>query len=199
MDAIDDMPDRSGPRSELALEQFRGYLLLLAEVELHSRLRAKYDPSDIVQQTMLDAHAHRHQFRGRSAAELAAWLRSILANNLHNILRRHGRQKRDLRREVSLQAALDRSSAQLGAWLPAADGSPSARLRREEDVMQLAAALANLPASQREALILQKWRGWTLSEIATHMQKSPAAVAGLLKRGLRQLQNNLRQREHGER
>jgi hypothetical protein len=48
-----DQPSRD---DELAVEKFRSYLLLLARMQIGSKLRAKLDPSDVVQQTLLDAH-----------------------------------------------------------------------------------------------------------------------------------------------
>ena len=60
--------------------------------------------------------------------------------------------------------------------------------------MQLAAALANLPEAQREALVLQHWHGWPLTDIARHLGRSHAAVAGLIKRGLQQLRVELQER-----
>src|SRR4051812_21221438 len=84
------------------LGRFRGYLRLLARVQLDPRLRAKIDPSDVVQQTLLEAYEKRGQFRGNSQAELAGWLRQMLAHNLADALRAFGQQKRDLGREQSL-------------------------------------------------------------------------------------------------
>jgi RNA polymerase sigma-70 factor (ECF subfamily) len=51
----------------------------------------------------------------------------------------------------------------------------------------VAEALEQLPEAQREALVLQHWQGWTLAQIGAHLGRSPEAVAGLLKRGLKQL------------
>src|SRR5947209_12626109 len=98
-------------------ERFRSYLLLLARMQLGARLRAKLDPSDLVQQTLLDAHRQRAQFRGSTSTEMAAWLRQMLACNLADALRGFGRAKRDVGRERSLEAAVDESSARLEAWL----------------------------------------------------------------------------------
>jgi len=48
-------------------------------------------------------------------------------------------------------------------------------------------ALAQIDPRQREALILQKWQGWKLDEIAEHMGCTTGAVAGLHARGLKAL------------
>ena len=61
--------------------------------------------------------------------------------------------------------------------------------------MRLAEALANLPEAQREALVLQHWHGWSLAQIAAHLGRSHAAVAGLVKRGLQQLRIELQEQE----
>ncbi len=178
-----------------ALGKYREYLVMLATVQLDPRLREKLDPSDIVQQTLLDAHQKRDQFRGETEAEKAAWLRQILARNLVDALRTFGRAKRDVARERSLEAALEQSSHRMEAWLTAEQSSPSQKLDRHEQAVRLADALAKLPESQREALVLQHWHGWSLAEIAQQMNRSHAAVAGLIKRGLKQLRGVLQEPE----
>jgi RNA polymerase sigma-70 factor (ECF subfamily) len=100
-----------GETGDWTLERYRAYLRLLARMLLDPRLQSKLDPSDVVQQTLLQAHQARNDFRGRSEAELAAWLRQILARNLAHAVRDLGRAKRDIGRERSLEAALDASSA----------------------------------------------------------------------------------------
>jgi RNA polymerase sigma-70 factor (ECF subfamily) len=182
---------REAERRDRALDQYREYLLMLARVQLDPRLREKLDPSDLVQQTLLDAHRKQDQFRGQTEAEKAAWLRQILASNLVDALRAFGRAKRDMSREHSLETALEQSSQRLGAWLAAEQSSPSQQAQRHEQAVRLADALAKLPEAQREALVLQNWHGWSLAGIGEHMDRSPAAVAGLIKRGLKQLRGLL--------
>ncbi len=98
-------------RAVPALERYRSWLGLLARLQVEPRFRAKFDPSDIVQQTMLEAVRDWPKFRGDTEAELAAWLRQILAHVLlHEIRRFGGAQRRDIGREVSLEQALAESS-----------------------------------------------------------------------------------------
>jgi RNA polymerase sigma-70 factor (ECF subfamily) len=169
------------------LEKFRHYLLLLARVQLGEQFRGKLDASDVVQQTLLEAHRQQALFRGQSDAERAQWLRRILAGTLADAIRALGRAKRDIARERSLEAALEHSSARIEAWLAAEQSSPSQRAERNEQAVRLAEALASLAEAQREALVLRHCQGWSLDDISRHLGRTPAAVAGLLKRGARQL------------
>jgi RNA polymerase sigma-70 factor (ECF subfamily) len=177
-----------------AVEQFRDYLLMLARMQLGPASRYKLEASDVVQQTLLEAHRKHGQFRGSSAAEMAGWLRQLLAFNLADAARAAGRAKRDVGRERSLEAALDASSARLGAMLAADQSTPSQAAGRHEDAVLLAGAMARLPEPQRQALVLRHCQGCSLDEISRQLGRTPAAVAGLLKRGLRQLRVLLEER-----
>lgn len=169
------------------LEPFRKYLRVLAHIHLDSRLRGKLDPSDVVQQTMLRACVGFEGLRETTPAVVAAWLRKILARTLADAIRDLERAKRDLHRERSLEAALDHSSARLEEWLIADQSSPSERADKNEQLLRLADALCRLPDDTREAVVFKHCRGWTLTDIAAHLGRSPAAVASLLHRGLKQL------------
>jgi RNA polymerase sigma-70 factor (ECF subfamily) len=179
----------------VSLERFRGYLRLLARLQLDTRLQGKLDPSDLVQQTLLKAHQGLGQFRGRSTAEQAAWLRQILANTLANAVRDLARAKRDVALERSLEASLADSSARLEALLVADQSSPSQRAERNEQLLQLAEALSTLPEAQREVLLLRHCQGLSLAEIGEQLGRTRASVASLLRRGLEQLREHLRVEE----
>jgi RNA polymerase sigma-70 factor (ECF subfamily) len=173
------------------LNQFRGYLHVLAEVELSPRLRSKVDASDIVQQSLMEAHQGLAAFRGRSEAELAAWLRMILTRNLLNTVRDFNAAKRDVRRELPLAQRVEQSSVRLDQFLAVQQTSPSQCVMRSERAEKLATALAALPDDQRQAVILKHFHDWPLADIATEMDRSTMAVAGLLKRGLKKLRTLL--------
>ena len=179
------MRPEDAPRQR-SLEQFRSYLLLLARLQLEAGPRQRLDPSDIVQQTLLEAHARADQFQGDDSA-LAAWLRQALVNNLRDARRALHRDKRDVRREQSLEAAVEQSSARLEGILAAPHSSPSQRAVSNEDLLRLADALILLPEAQREAIVLHHLQGCSLSETARRLDRTDAAVAGLLHRGLKKL------------
>jgi RNA polymerase sigma-70 factor (ECF subfamily) len=190
-------PEMNSPNSDAdrGLERFRSYLLLLARVRLDPKVRARVGASDVVQQTLLEAHRDRGQFQGRTVGEQAAWLRQILARNLANVIRDLRRDKRDVARDQPLQAALDESASRLEAWLAAEQSSPSQQVQRHERAVRLAEALTTLPENQREAVMQRHWHGGSLVEIGERLGCTTAAVTGLLHRGLRNLRKQLHELE----
>jgi RNA polymerase sigma-70 factor (ECF subfamily) len=171
------------------LERHREYLHLLARLYLNPRLQSKLDPSDVVQETLLKASEKQRQFEGRAEAELTAWLRQILVNTVADALRRFGGPMRD----VTLERGLAESSSRLETLLGPASSSPSAQAMRHEQLASLAKALAQLPDDQRTAVELHHLQGWSVARIAEQGGRSQAAVAGLLRRGLKKLRELLRE------
>lgn len=167
-------------QSERPLESFRPYLRLLAAAQLPAHLRGQVDPSDVVQNTLLKAHEHFDQYHGTSEAELAAWLRRILANVMIDALRRVTREPRVLQ-------AMEQSSSHLEALIAAEGSTPSEQAVRQEELERLAHALELLPDDQRTAVQLQQIQEYSVDEIAKLMGRSKTAVGGLLKRGMRRL------------
>lgn len=183
---------RASANDQFGVERYGSYLRLLAEAELDRKLRTKLDPSDLVQQTLLQACQIRHQFRGSSEAEMAAWLRQILARTLLHCVRDLHRARRDIDRERSLQATINESSARLELWLAAEQSSPSQQVIRMEQTLEMVRAVEALPEGQREAVVLYYFRGCSLAEVGERLGRSESAATGLLHRGLK----HLRQKTH---
>ena len=163
------------------LDQYRSYLKLLADLQLNPRLKVKEDASDIVQQTMLEAHRDFAGFRGRTEAELRAWLKMILTHNLLTVAKHYGTDKRIIDREVSMQDQLEQSSALLHCQLVAEQSSPSMKLMKQERSEQLAEALLKLLDDERSAVVLKHfhipWRR-SLSTSAGLRKPAPRAKNG---------------------
>jgi RNA polymerase sigma-70 factor (ECF subfamily) len=177
----------------LHLERYREYLRFLAQMRLSPCLRKEMEPSDVAQETLMRAHENRDQFRGPTEA-LPGWLRAILKNYLAEVARKYARRKRDRALEQSLEAALEQSSIGLEKWLADQQSSPSERAARQEQLVQMADALAGLPPDERTALELRYLQEppWPLADIALRLGRpSSKAVSGLLERGLRRLRELL--------
>jgi RNA polymerase sigma-70 factor (ECF subfamily) len=161
---------------------------------LYPLVRGKVDPSDIVQETFLKAHKNWDQFRGRTDAELAGWLRQILINRLTDVLRQFSSAGRELVREKSLEQALQESSARLEALLIGHSPSPGEKAVHQENLLRLSRALADLSDDQRAAVEMKYLGGESLDEIGRRMGRTKTAVAGLLHRGVTKLRELLQAR-----
>ena len=94
-------------------------------------------------------------------------------------------------RERSLEAALEQSSMRLEAWIVDGGSSPSGQAQRNEQLLRLADAVGRLPEDQRRVVELRHLQGATVAEIGLQLNKSSAAVGGLLQRGLKALREML--------
>lgn len=169
------------------LESQTNYLLLLAQCQFPRQLRSRFDPIDAVQKTLLQAHQHLDQCWAETGPQFRAWLRVILTNVLTEEVRRIARGGQD----VSLCEALEESSKGIEKFLAADDFTPSRRLMREEQIVQMTNALAVRPANQQQAIQLHHFDGHSLIDTGQRMDRSKEAVAGLLFRGLRSLRDAL--------
>ena len=174
-----------------ALGEYRAYLETLTFIQIDPRLRSGFSLSDVIQNTLVEAWQDLGRIQDLDDAGRKRWLRRMLMNNLLEEIARVRAKKRDVFREQSLEAAAAESSCRLQSWLAAEDSSPSERLARQEEGLRLLEALSKLDPRQCEALILQKYHGWTLAQIAEQLGCTTGAVAGLHARGLKELRKHL--------
>jgi RNA polymerase sigma-70 factor (ECF subfamily) len=167
------------------------HLLVYARRRLDRRLRSRLDPCDLVQESLLRAHARLDQCHGQSDAQRAAWLQSILANIHAEQLRKALGPLRDISRESSLDAIPEDPTARRQEFLRDEAPTPSQQAVTNEQITQLVQALAQLPEEQRAALDLHHLQSLPVAEVAARMGRTPAAVAGLLRRGLQALRQLL--------
>lgn len=169
------------------LESYRGYLKLLARLKLNSTESA-LEASDIVQDVFLRAHRGFAQFRGKTEAELTAWLRQILARCIVDFCRQKKSRVSSQNlvvRKVRLE--LDETSVGLGTRLIAPTECPSQIAERREAAILLVAALELLQEDYREAIILRHMQGLSPVEVADRMGRTVDSVRKLWARGLVEL------------
>ncbi len=170
---------------------YRGYLKLLVRVQA-GKGHKNTDPSDVVQDVFLKAHNAFDQFRGTTEAELAAWLRQILARCLADSYRRKQLREAKGRSVRAIGAELDRSSQDWVAHLVSPRESPSQSAERREAAVLLAQALEKLPAQHREAIVLRQLEGLTSQQAAERMSRSVDSVRKLWARGMVELRQILK-------
>jgi len=178
---------RGGDRAALAraLMSFRDYLLLVANEEMGSTLRAKEGASDLVQETFLQAQQRISSYRGDSRSEWRSWLRSILIRLMAN-KRRHFETtaKRKAHREIPIPE---------WAWLRAAasEETPSSEVARREREAALVEALSRLPDHYQEVVIWHQRNRLTFEEIGRRRGISAEAARKLWTRALCRLRKEL--------
>jgi RNA polymerase sigma-70 factor (ECF subfamily) len=161
------------------------HLLAAANRRFSAALRARLDPEDVVQETLLKAWQDFPHFRGQTEADLLAWLRQILRHNLANKRREHVRTAlRSIRREVPLTEA---------ASLPRPDSadneavSPGRQAQARERHEALEDALQRLPEHYRQVLRLRSREGLTFAQVGERLQCSAEAARKLWRRAANEL------------
>lgn len=174
----------------------RSYLGVAAAYHLQRRLRAKVDVSDIVQESLLDAHGGFDRFAGTTAGEWLSWLRRIAARNALDAAKRYrATAKRDAGREVPL----DGDGTGSGRIDPIAPiSSPSQRVIRGERELLLAEAIQGLPTDQREVILLRNVERLPFEAVAERMGRSAGACRMLWMRALSGLRDRLDESAKGE-
>jgi RNA polymerase sigma-70 factor, ECF subfamily len=179
---------RAGSREALGklLEAARQYLLSIARQEFDPDLRAKNSPSDVVQETFVEAQRAFGQFQGDTEGELLAWLRQLLLHRVGKLRRRYrDTQKRQLAREVALGG--EDSGGGLADILAAGTLSPSGQAMENEQDQALQAALGRLPEDYRRVITLRYEEQLPFEEIGRLLERSPEAARKLWARAVERL------------
>jgi RNA polymerase sigma-70 factor, ECF subfamily len=168
----------------------RAYLLLVANRGVEPALQGKVSPSDLVQETFLEAQRDFRQFQGDCEDELLAWLCRILLNNVANVSRRYrNTAKRALDREIPLAGG--RGEPGPANDLPLDTPSPSDHAAAGEQTAALEAALAKLPENYRTTLRLRYQENLTFPQIGAALGCSGEAARKLWARAVDRLQEVL--------
>jgi RNA polymerase sigma-70 factor (ECF subfamily) len=145
---------------------------------------------DLVQDTLLMAVRDLDDFTCRNDGDFLRWLLSVAENRIHDNVDRFHAQKRDIRRQISLEKlAKHATSLERHGGLPLATTTPSVVLARREDLDRLEQAMDRIKPEYRKVIMLAKIEGLSHKDIGARLGKSPAAVAMLLSRAIVALSN----------
>ncbi|MEX0717732.1 MAG: sigma-70 family RNA polymerase sigma factor [Planctomycetaceae bacterium] len=195
--SIPDLLDRARAGDEAARERLftacRSYVQLVARAQVESWLRAKVDASDLVQQTLMDAHRGFDGFRGGTEAEWLAWLRRIMQHNAVDFVRHYRcTDKRQAGREVPIGRTNPDDSFVRGIEPSDPGESPSEAFLRHERELEVAEAITHLSPDHQEVILLRNLQRLPFDEIAERMNRSRPAVQMLWMRALQKLEEKLK-------
>ncbi len=172
------------------LTMHRSELHRVVELRLEPRLRARVDPSDVVQEAQLDVLARLDDYLERRPMPFRLWLRKTTHERLLKIRRRHVEATcRSARREECLP---DHSSLQLAQRLFARDATPSRQTARRELADRVRDAMARLAETDREILLMRVLESLPYEDVGQILAIEPAAARQRYGRALVRLNRLLR-------
>ena len=162
----------------------------IVRLRMSPELRSQVDSMDLVQDTLLMAVRDLDDFTCHNDGDFLQWLLSVAENRIHDNVDRFHAQKRDIRRQVSLEKLAEHAtSLERHGGLPLATTTPSVVLARREDLDRLEQAMDRIKPEYRKVIMLAKIEGLSHKDIGARLGKSPAAVAMLLSRAIVALSN----------
>ncbi len=165
-----------------------------AEARMGAAMKAKTDPDDILQEVYLDVMRQIGQFKNRGPGSFLNWVYGILDHKLIDARRAAHYRVRDIDREVPLGGAAADSYWNLLDNIYAESSTPSRVIRREEALSALVSCLTGLSEAHRQVIQLRFLDGLSVSEVATRLGKSEAAISALTQRALKALRRSLDQK-----
>lgn len=183
---------RNGDAESLGvlLRKYFRYLNTLSTSHLDPRIRLRVSPSDVVQETLMEAHCDFPKFVGSSLEEFTGWLRKILFNNLARAVESHlVAGKRDVRKQQSLENHQrgGGSTQRLDRNLEGPALAASSIARHNESLQSLATFINRLPADYQRVIQLRNFEGLSFAQIAERMDRNQGATRMLWVRAVEKL------------
>lgn len=189
---------KTGDQSAFAtlFARHQAFLHRFVELRLDPKLRARVDPSDVIQETHLEAFNRLEDFLARKPMPFRLWLRQTAHDRMLKLRRQHlAASRRAVDREMRLP---DRSSIMLAEQFFANDSTPSKRAVRKEDAERIQKALASLAEPDREILLMRNLEGLSHAEIGRIQEIDEAAARKRYGRALLRLRKVLFEGELAE-
>jgi RNA polymerase sigma-70 factor (ECF subfamily) len=160
------------------LGRHRDRLRKMVSWRMDRRLAARVDPSDVVQEVLLEADRKMKRFLREQPLPFYAWLRALAWEHLVTLHRRHvrARSRSILREEAGLLSLPDDSAAELAARLVTSATSPTQHVVRQEMRDRVHRALRQLSERDQEILALRNLEQLSVAETAAVLGVSAGAV-----------------------
>jgi RNA polymerase sigma-70 factor (ECF subfamily) len=181
------------------LGRYRGRLRRMVAVRLDRRLLSRIDPSDVVQEALMNAVEKLPEYLRERPLPFYPWLRRLTWERLVKLHRWHlTARKRSVSREEQAIPLPDESVAELARRIAASGTSPSQNVVRAELRSRVQAAMAQLQESDREFLVMRYLEQLSSTEIGAILEIGESAVRMRNRRALQRLSRLLRGTEIGE-
>ena len=175
-----------------AFNLFRPRLKKMIVAFLDPRLKARIDPSDVVQEALIKATVKLPKYLEERPIGFYPWLRAIVRQELINVHRQHViAQSRSVNREHQPQLFADASAMQLVDRLVGSQTSPSVRASDREAQAKMRSAINELSSEDREILMMRFIEELPLNEIAEVLMITDGAAKSRVRRALERLGKHL--------
>jgi RNA polymerase sigma-70 factor, ECF subfamily len=156
-----------GRARQQLLARHRSRLRQMVAVHLDRRLAARIDPSDVVQETFIDAAMNLSDYLRERPLPFYPWLRQLAWQRLQRLHRDHiQRRRRSVLREQGQSLLFpDQSADALANRLKASGSSPSGHLIRDEMRRRVQDAMNQLSPNDRELLVMRHLEEMSAAEI----------------------------------
>lgn len=188
-DLLQQAQDGDTSARQALLARHRERLRRMVELRLDRRMAARVDPSDVVQEALMDADRRLTEYLKKRPVPFYPWLRRLAWEHLVKVHDRHVlTRKRSVLREEGRGASLSEGSTwQLAERLATTESTASQRLVREEMGTRVRAGLARLTAGDREVLVLRYLEQLSTADIAAELEIGEGAVKMRHRRALDRL------------
>jgi RNA polymerase sigma-70 factor (ECF subfamily) len=192
-DGVDELLDQVAAGDADALNQLlareRPFMRRVVEIRLDGRLRARLDPSDVVQEAQLEVSRRLPDYLHRRPMSFRLWLRQTTFETVLRLHRFHlTAECRAVARELPLP---EDSSLTLGRQLLARGAGPPEQLVERELARRVREGLARLGEDDREVLLLRAFEGLANADVAAILGIDSSAASQRFGRALARLRRLL--------
>jgi RNA polymerase sigma-70 factor (ECF subfamily) len=185
---LDRVAQGESSAAAILLTRHEQRLRRMVQCRFDSRLTARLDPSDVVQETLADAYRRLPAFAADRPMPFYPWLRGIAWDKLIYMTRCHiAAERRSVCRELGQAELPDDSQRILADRVMAVGASPSEQALRQEVRGRVQMALAQLPPIDHEVIVLKHLEELSASEIAAVLHLSQEAVYSRYRRAVQRL------------